>query len=313
MVQSVHGRQNLRYLKEFRKLLEDRIALRENRTFGFEYELIGVRPLSPADFTAVKSVLPDAGFREADGKLIDHLGMYITFEPGGQIEFSSPPLTAGDVSLFDKLLERIKDTLELIESRTGVSYTAEPFVPGRDTAPLLLEAERYRNLHELLGRTSKRGHEMMKGTAAVHLHSSLSSIDELLNLWEFMCSLSKEEGFAMGSDRRDIWDHTDPSRCGLTCSAAEHITDSEQLLEKLVAFALHAIDLHQGIPFEQIKPEPDFREFLEHFTTIFTDVRLNLKGMTLELRTLDSRPLHLFRGTWLTFLDMLQRVMADSI
>jgi len=302
----------LRYLTEFRNLLEKRITGREERTFGFEYELMSAIALSPEDFSAVKRVLPDAGFRETREMIIDDLGMYITFEPGGQIEFSSPPLSGDDIHLFDTLLGRIKNTVEKIEKETGIRYISEPFIPGRAAAPLLLEAERYRDLHELLGRTSKRGREMMKGTAAIHLHSSISSIKELLRLWEFMCSLSREEGFAMGSDRRDIWDHTDPSRCGLTCSAAEHITDSEQLLEKLVSFALHAIDLHRGIPFGDIRPEPGFRKFLEHFTTIFTDVRLNTKGMTLELRTLDSRPLHLFRGTWLTFLDMLQRVMADS-
>jgi len=90
------------------------------------------------------------------------------------------------------------------------------------------------------------------------------------------------------------------------------ISSSDLLFEKLICFALKALDLQRGVPFGNIKPHPDYEEFLVHFTTIFTDVRLNTKGMTLELRTPDARPLHMFRGTWIAFLDMLQRVMDDN-
>jgi glutamate--cysteine ligase len=116
----------------------------------------------------------------------------------------------------------------------------------------------------------------------------------------------------MGPERRNIWDRTDPSRCGLTCSRAENISSSEELLERLIEFALNALDLHSGVPFGSISPKPDFSAFKTHFTTIFTDVRLNTKGMTLELRTPDSRPMHLFREAWITFQDMIQRVMDDE-
>ncbi len=301
----------MRYENEFRKLIEERVSSRSTRTFGFEYELLGEKPLSKSDLKNVRSCLPQLGFRERDGLTINDTGMYITFEPGGQIEFSSPPLKPDDLTTFDLLSGQIREAVDFIRINTGINYLAVDYIPGRDSAPMLLEAQRYKNLHELLGRTSDRGRDMMKGTAAIHFHVALCGTEELLRLWEFMCALSRDEGYAMGTQRRDIWNRTDPSRCGLTCSGAENISSSEELLKKLIEFALNALDLDTGVPFGSITPSPDFSEFLVHFTTIFTDVRLNTKGMTLELRTPDSRPLHHFRGAWITFLDMVQRMMDD--
>lgn len=300
----------MRYLTEFRDLVENRVSGRSERTYGFEYELISRVPLEKADLARVQAALPGLGFHGNDnGLVIDRSGMYVTFEPGGQIEFSSPPLHKGDIELFDGLLKRIGDTVESIRLSTGISYLPVDFIPGRDLAPMLLEAHRYRALHELLGRTSDRGRDMMKGTAAIHFHAAVMSFGELLKLWELMCALSREEGFAMGPERRDIWNRTDQSRCGLTCAGAENVTTPEILLEKLVEFALNALDLNTGIPFRDLNPEPGFHDFMVHFTTIFTDVRLNTKGLTLELRTPDTRPLHLFRGAWISFLDTVQQVM----
>lgn len=302
----------MKYIKEFRETIEKRVSSRTERTFGFEYELIGEYPLSLSDLNRVRGCVSELGFAEKNGLAINGSGMYVTFEPGGQIEFSSPPVYPGDLALFDLLLEQIEKAVAYIEGRTGIRYLPVGYMPGRNAAPMLLEAQRYRDLHELLGRTSDRGWDMMKGTAAIHFHAAVCSFEELLTLWEFMCALSKEDGYAMGTERRDIWNRTDPSRCGLTCAGAENISTSDELLEKLVEFALNALDLHSGIPFRDLDPDPGFREFLVHFTTIFTDVRLNTKGMTLELRTPDSRPLHHFRGAWITFLDMVQQMMDDK-
>lgn len=302
----------MRYCDEFRTLIEKRITGRRERTFGFEYELIADKPLSSEDFKRVKSTLPSLGFPEKNGQVICNEGMYITFEPGGQIEFSSPPLGVNDMEIFDSLLSSINSTIKGIRKKTSVHYLPVPYIPDRGTAPMLLEARRYQDLHTLLGKASDRGREMMKGTAAIHLHVSLMNFDELLRIWAFMCALSRETGYAMGEQRRDIWNRTDPSRCGLSCAGSEDISSSDILFEKLICFALRALDLQRGVPFGNMNPRPYYEEFLIHFTTIFTDVRLNIKGMTLELRTLDARPLHMFRGTWITFLDMVQRVMDDN-
>ncbi|MCK5842749.1 MAG: hypothetical protein KAH31_11300, partial [Candidatus Sabulitectum sp.] len=296
----------------FKDLVEKRISKRNHREFGFEYELIADKPLSREYLERIKNALPSLGFHKRNGQIICDQGMYITFEPGGQLEFSSPPMGADEIDVFDFLLKIIDRTVAGISVKTSVNYLPVPFIPDRGNAPMLLEAKRYHDLHTLLGSISDRGREMMKGTAAIHLHVSLINFDELLRIWSFMCALSREENFAMGEERRDIWSKTDPSRCGLRCTRSEDILTSELLFEKLICFALFALELNSGIPFGSIRPGPSFEEFLVHFTTIFTDVRLNTKGMTLELRTLDSRPLHMFRETWITFLDMVQQVMDDK-
>lgn len=299
----------MRYFEEFKALVECRIAGRDRREFGFEYELIAAKPLTRKDLDGVRNTLPSLGFSEKNGQIICDEGMYITFEPGGQMEFSSPPLGVDEIDKFDTLLRIIEITIRGVRKATSVNYLPTPYIQGRGTAPMLLEAKRYHDLHDLLGKMGDRGREMMKGTAAVHLHFSIMSFDELLRMWAFMCALSRENGFAMGEQRRDIWDRTDTSRCGLRCTRSEEIFTSCILFEKLISFAMEALELQSGIPFGNIRPHPSFDEFLVHFTTIFTDVRLNTKGMTLELRTLDARPLHMFRGTWITFLQMVQRVM----
>ena len=293
-------------------MVKNRIAGREEREFGFEYELIARKPLSKADLDRVKSTLPELGFPEKSGMIICDEGMYITFEPGGQMEFSSPPLRVNETDKFDLLLKIIDRTVKSVFAKTSVEYLPLPYISGRGTAPMLLEAKRYHDLHTLLGRVSDRGREMMKGTAAIHLHVSLVNFEELFRLWFFMCGLSREDGFAMGEERRDIWNKTDPSRCGLSCADSQSIDTSDVLMENIIGFTLKALELDSGLPFVTIDPQPSFEAFLIHFTTMFTDVRLNAKGMTLELRTLDSRPLHMFRNTWITFLDMVQRVMDDN-
>ena len=302
----------MRYFDEFKALLKKRIAGRDEREFGFEYELMAETPLSKEDLQKVRSTLPSFGFHDIDGKVINNEGMYITFEPGGQMEFSSPPLKINELPRFNLLLETIENTVNTVKKITGVSYIPIPFIKDRGSAEMVLEAKRYHDLHDLLGSVSDRGREMMKGTAAIHLHVSLMKFDELLRIWAFMCSLSREDDFAMGEQRRDIWNKTDPSRCGLRCTRSDEIFTSDILLEKLISFALAALELQSGIQFGAINPPPAFEEFLVHFTTIFTDVRLNTKGITLELRTLDSRPLHMFRDTWIIFLEMVQQVMHDD-
>ncbi len=303
----------MRYFNDFKSLVEKRIEKREYRDFAFEYELIAKNPLTKNNFEKVKNVLPSLGFILKEDKIICDSGMYITFEPGGQLEFSSPPLLATETEKFDLLLDKIKATVEGIKQLTGIEYLPVPFIPGRDKVPMLLEAKRYHNLHDLLGRVSDRGREMMKGTAAIHLHVSLVNFDELLRLWSFLCGLSREDNFAMGDERRDIWNKTDPSRCGLRCTNTNEIYNSDILFENLISFAMHAIELESGLSFRSIRPYPSFDKFMVHFTTIFTDVRLNTKGMTLELRTLDTRPLAVFKETWQTFLNMVQQVMDDNI
>lgn len=277
-------------------------------SYGFEYEFLPVRPLSINDVNAVSGCLKEMGFiPTAKGFIWEDTGMRIEFEPGGQIEYCSPPLWAGENPVFEKLMANIRQTNSEIRDRLGIEYIATDYLPGRAKAPLCLTSERYRQLHKRLSRVGSRGLEMMKGTASIHLHVVISKFKNLLPLFNELCELSIDRHFRMSRDRRNIWDHTDPSRCGIPPCCFANLQTPDELIYRLIGFALRAEVLGEDVPFAE-STDRSFTAFLDHMTTIFTDVRFNLKGPTLELRTLDSMPIPQFRLKWKRFVQMMENI-----
>jgi glutamate--cysteine ligase len=297
---------NVIYTEQLAELMASRLNTPRPRQFGFEYEFMPGRPLNPVDLSGVQRILEEMGYKEEPGlfRAPDH---YVTFEPGGQIEFCSIPILPSDEDTVLSILSRAESVIGEVGNRLGFIYIPTGYIPGRGSAPMLLDKPRYHNLHRLLGKTGTRGHEMMKGTAAIHFHVALLSLEELPRVWATVCELSQSQGFAMGLQRRDIWDNTDPSRCGLLCRGEKiPSTDHREFLRRVVDFGMGALDLATGLPFGEL-PDRSFPEFLDHLTTLFTDVRINMKGITLELRTLDSRPSGLFLEKWRQFLDRMRQ------
>jgi len=276
-------------------------------TYGFEYEFLPEEEMTPARVAEVAGLLPKLGFKllnEGDYGAGD--GLHIDFEPGGQLEYGSPPLLADDRERFTGLLEHIETTNREIEKLCGVRYLARPFIAGRREAPLCLTSPRYRNMHALFTENGGRGREMMKATASIQLHVRLRDFREMVPLFTLLLGLSRDPDYAMSAERRAIWDRTEPSRCllpeiPLPCGEME-------LLRHLVAHALAALDLDLKLPFWQCE-KAAFADFLVHLTTIFTDVRLNLKGPTFELRTMDSLPAERFQRRWQRFVDEVERML----
>ena len=296
---------NARYTEQLAELMASRLGTPRPRQFGFEYEFMPGRPLNPADLHGVQHILEEMGYREEPGLFRgpDH---YITFEPGGQIEFCSIPILPTDENTVHSILHRAESVINEVDNRLGFIYIPTGYIPGRGSAPMLLDKPRYHNLHNLLAKTGTRGHEMMKGTAAIHFHVALLSLEEFPRVWATVCELSQSTEFAMGPQRRDIWNNTDPSRCGLLCRGDKiPSTDHREFLRRVVDFGMGALDLATGLPFGELK-DRDFPDFLDHLTTLFTDVRINMKGITLELRTLDSRPSGMFLEKWRQFLDQMR-------
>lgn len=275
------------------------------RTYGFEYEFISKEPLSLDLMEEIYEFLPSCGFVPGEGRFESSSGMYITFEPGGQIEYHSTPMPGWDEKAFHEALSEIRDTNGAILETLGIEYLSVGYMPGRGDAPLCLTSERYRNLHARMPKCGTRGREMMKGTASIHLHVGIRAIQEVPSLFNRLCQLSRTEEFAMSPDRRDIWDNTDPTRCGQAICTLENFKSAPQLMKELARFALDAVDLSEGVPFRE-KKEITFDKFLYHMTTIFTDVRLNLKAPTVELRTLDSLPASYFEEKWRGFISILE-------
>lgn len=276
------------------------------RTYGFEYEFIPLRPLLPDDLKRVRTLLIFGlrGVASGEGVYFKE-NMRIDFEPGGQIEYSSPPLLPRDRIRFMAIMQCIETTNDLIFKETGIKYTGCGYVPGRADAALCLTSDRYVMLHERLAKSGTRGHEMMKATAAIHLHASLLGVDDILPVFAKLCRIARESEFSMSAARREIWDHTDPTRCGIPPCCDEALKSPDVLIRRLVRFALDAVVLGESVMFKDCR-QPDFKSFLDHLTTVFTDVRFNLKGPTLELRTPDSMPIDAFPGLWDAFIGQFE-------
>lgn len=275
------------------------------RTYGVEYEFLPARPLNLDDMERLYEFLKSIGMRATGSDFAAQNGIVVAFEPGGQIEYNSPPLKAADDSGIDDFLAFADRTNALICDRLHIVYEARGYAPGRAQAPLCLTSQRYRTLHERLKKTGTRGLEMMKGTASIHLHVNIAGVDELLLIFRRLCDMSISPDFRMSPQRRDIWNNTDPMRCGLPPCCNERLNSPEQLIERLVGFALAAEVLGENVIFP-LAHDQSFEAFLYHMTTLFTDVRFNLKGPTLELRTLDSMPARHFRPKWDIFIASLE-------
>ena len=201
----------------------------------------------------------------------------------------------------------IQDTNDKISDELNINYLATGYISGRKGAPLCLEADRYKSLHSRLNLVGSRGLEMMKGTASIHMHVGIRHISELVPLFATLCEASISNDFGMQAERRDIWNNTDPSRCDFYCQRVHRDFGPQQLVSELVRFTLNAEDLEKGTVFYRMN-NIDFDSFMYHLTTIFTDVRLNVKGPTFELRTLDSLPIPAFEQKWLRFIEILENL-----
>ncbi len=304
-------------LDEKRELIKDYSArvietIREQaatgpRTYGFEYEFLPETPLSLDIMEEIYKFLPSCGFFPEGDRFMSSSGIYLTFEPGGQIEYHSTPMRGWDQDRFREAISLFGDTNRAILDEVGVNYLGVGYLPGRGETPLCLTSNRYRNLHARMKHSGTRGREMMKGTASIHLHVGIRHVHELVPLFLRLCELSSSQAFGMSPDRRDIWDNTDPSRCGNAVCRDGKFADPEELTRNLVQFALEADTLKENIPFIE-KGDASFDEFFYHLTTIFTDVRLNLKRNTVEMRTLDSMQPELFEEKWRQFILTLQEV-----
>lgn len=307
-VNSLHKRNELerQFTDQLLDLIHQKSILNVPRTYGFEYEFISSRPLDLETMERVYGLLPECDFLSGEEGFSHPSGMLISFEPGGQIEYQSPPLHARDTLMLDKFLQLIEETNSTIYRKLNIEYIATGYIPGRGDAPLCLKAKRYQNLHARMPKCGSRGLEMMKGTASIHLHARICDSQELSPLFFRICKISKMEEFKMSPERRDIWDNTDPSRCGLPY-AVDKKSDARQVVKEFVRLAFKAEDIGKNIPFYQTD-DLSFDAFMYHMTTIFTDVRLNIKGPSIELRTLDSMPFSSFKEKWEKYIVMLQNV-----
>lgn len=226
-------------------------------------------------------------------------GGTLTFEPGGQLEYSSQPCPSP--SLLLDLLRRTIPPLRAAASNEGIDLLAVGLDPANplERAPLLLHNRRYDRMAEYLASVSPHGGRMMRQTAAFQMGVDLD--DEPWLRWRVLNAAAPfvtaifansplYEGELTGhrSTRAAVWRAIDPARTGLPW-------DEDDPVGAYLDFALRApAMLFPTIGGEYLsfgdwlrRAEPRAEEWSEHLSTLFPEVRP--RGH-FELRSSDAVP-----------------------
>ena len=283
------------------------------RRLGAEVEFIPVEALTgrrcPLDAEGVISTLPflrryggRQGWRESwtsKGTPCFTLpaGGTLTFEPGGQLEYSSPACRSATSLL--NLLRTVVLPLRSAAAGEGIDLLAVGIDPWNtaERAPLLFQAKRYQRMAEYLGRLGPSGARMMRQTAAFQV--SVDFDDEPWLRWRvlnaaapYVVAIFANSPIYLGeptghqSTRADAWRNLDPVRTGIPY-------DESAPLEAYLDFALAAPAILLPTLDGEHRPfgdwlghaNPTQEEWQEHLSTLFPEVRP--RGH-LELRSADA-------------------------
>lgn len=221
----------------------------------------------------------------------------LTFEPGGQLEYSSPPCRSPSALL--ALLRAVVPPLRAAAESEGISLLAVGLDPlnsiGR--APLLLRSERYVRMAEYFARRGPAGARMMRQTASLQINLDLG--EEPWLRWRVLnaaapcfVAIFANSPLYGGTDtgcastRAAIWRALDPARTGLPW-------DGHAPLTRYLDFALDAPDMFGAAPEADCVPfgrtiagsDTGLERWHEHLTTLFPEVRPRGR---LELRSTDA-------------------------
>jgi glutamate--cysteine ligase len=283
------------------------------RRIGVEVEFIPVESLTgrrcPIDEEGVTSTLPflrrfgsKQGWQEGctpKGTPCFSLpvGGTITFEPGGQLEYSSPPCSSASYLL--ALLRGVVLPLRAAAASEGVELLAFGIDPlnSIEWAPLLIQAKRYERMAAYLATRGPAGARMMRQTASCQV--SLDFDAEPWLRWRVLNAASPyvtaifanspvyaREQTGYQSARAAVWREVDPTRTGIPY-------DERRPVEVYLEFALAAPAILIPTLDGEYRPfgdwinvaNPTIEEWHDHLSTLFPEVRP--RGH-LELRSADT-------------------------
>lgn len=314
------------------------------RRIGLEHEKIGFLMGTPADPHAI---LPVPYRMEQDGRvrgvrgLFDGLCRYgwepvtdggidgavialyqknhgtVTLEPGGQFEYSAPPLHTDDEILAD-FDAHFADVLA-VAAQQEITFVGCGFRPlGTWDDVGWMPKQRYRIMRDYLPTRGALGVEMMKRTATVQANLDYTSeadamqslrlsllIGPLVTAIYAASPLKDGRPAGMQSVRAGCWLDTDPDRCGLLPFAFRPqagFADYAQWALDVPLFFLKRDGVYhamRGVTFRRFLHEghaglqATLHDWELHLSTLFPDARLK---QYLEVRTADAGPLSYARA-----------------
>lgn len=265
---------------------------------------------------------------------------HFSFEPGGQLEFSSAAHES-PAAAFAEISQELDGLAEDLAARgvETVSLGCNPWHTPEEVG-LQASAPRYEMMDAHFASLGEFGRRMMRLTATVHVNVDLGSPLRAARRWKAAQLLSPvalatfasspfSEGRSSGfrSFRGHVWTLVDPSRCGFPEAFLENPDGAP--VEQYLRFALDAQVMLVREPRRWRRPPapitfagwmahgieglyPDLEDWRYHLSTLFPEVRP--KGF-LELRAADGQPRAFWSVplTWWTALLCDDQVLARAI
>ena len=289
---------------------------RPSSRIGMELEALPVRsvthapvppldgPNGPGTLGVLRRLAVTCGWRESPTgygvpKFLLAEGGVISYEPGGQLEWSSAAhqsLDDLDAAAHD-IARRLADAM-LAEGIQLLARGVDP-VTGVEGSTMVVDGERYRRQRAHYDRIGTPGRAMMLQTAGIHLNLDVG--DDPVAAWNVANTLApllvamfanspERAGHAVPhrSHRAAIWRALDPSRTAVFAPTADPAP-------AYLDFALGAESFLLGEPGAASRSFAEWRaigatddDFARHLTTLFPEVRP--RGAYLELRSVDALP-----------------------
>jgi glutamate--cysteine ligase len=223
----------------------------------------------------------------------------LTFEPGGQLEYSAAPCRNPSALLAQ--LRTVVPPLRTAAANEGIALLAVGLDPANpiEDAPLLLRTHRYQRMADYLAGLGPAGARMMRQTAAFQVAIDLD--DEPWLRWRVLnaaapclvaifANSAVDAGGETGyrSARAQTWRLLDPARTGLPWSDSAPVETYRDFALDAPALLLPTVQ-GEHLPFGQWLERADvtLTEWRDHLTTLFPEVRP--RGH-FELRSADAVP-----------------------
>jgi glutamate--cysteine ligase len=224
-------------------------------------------------------------------------GGAITYEPGGQLEYSSPPCPTASSLL--AVLRSVVLPLRTAARAEGIDLLATGIDPfnSADDAPMLVSAERYDKMAEYFATIGPSGAQMMRQTASFQIN--LDFDQESWLRWRVLNALAPyvtaifanspvyarcPSGYQ--STRAAVWRGVDRSRTGIAFDPDRPVECYREFALAAPAMLLPTVEGRYPSFAEWLsRGSPSLEQWHDHLSTLFPEVRP--RGH-LELRSADS-------------------------
>lgn len=248
-------------------------------------------------------------------------GGSLTLEPGGQIEYATPPFGTPGELLAD--LDAVVPSLVNAAADAGLQLLSagmDPCNPIEDV-PLQVESERYTTMDEYFATIGPAGARMMRQTASVQVN--IDAAGDPLIAWRMLNAAAPYltaifansrcyagESTAFASYRAQAWRQLDPLRTGV-------FDGNGEAAEEYAAFALDAPVLSIRSANGTHLPLQSWLEcggappalVEDHFSTLFPEVRP--RGY-FEVRSIDAIPPEFYAAPILLLAGMVMDERATN-